>query len=294
MTQDPVKVAVLLLLSLLISACANVPASIQSENVATVNANIVQGQMDRYQGQSVRWGGVITQVINHANETWIEVLSLDLQTSGRPVSDREQNHGRFIAKMDEFLDPEVYQEGYSFTVVGVLTEGIDGKIGDYNYTFPVVTAHGHHLWPKKSYRYYPPIMPGYWYYGFHPYWRFGYGYYGYGVRIVGEYYPYYPVFGHLDRRTKSVSNRYRSGRFEPRKEVLWPITTGDIQTSWRRIVGSSNPRYRTTNPATSNYSRARNTIHRNTNAMGSNRQRRHSSSDSTPKVSNQKRKAKIK
>ncbi len=222
----------LILLSpvLFISACANIPDQIQSESVATLNTQSVRGQIEQYKGQTVRWGGVITQVINNADNTWIELLALNLNSSGRPSSNRENNYGRFIAKLDQFMDPEVYQEGNSFTVIGILTDEIGGKIGEHNYKFPVVSVQGSHLWPKRSIRYYPPIIPGYWYYGYHPYWRFGLSYYGFGVRKLHNYYPYYPLYGHLDRTLKSLPRHYRSDKFTPQKHTFWKRKSSELYT----------------------------------------------------------------
>ena len=213
------KFMVMFLITLFISACARMPTSIQSENINQLDIHTVQQSNNAENGQTVRWGGVITQVINNTDDTWIEVLSMKLSRNGRPIDNRKESQGRFIVKIDQFLDPQIYQEGHSLTVIGVLTDKIDGKIGEFNYSFPVVTGQGHHLWAQKTYRNYPYIMPGYWYYGFHPYWRYGYGYYGYGVRYHHGYYPYYPLFGHLDRRLRPLPSARRSGVYTPRTDA---------------------------------------------------------------------------
>jgi len=213
----------LLSLTLILSACASVPDTIQSGNVAELNPVMVRGHIDNYKGQTVRWGGVITQVINNEEGTWVEVLATELSQIGKPSTNRNNNFGGFIAKTDEFFDPEVYQEGYSFTVLGILTDSIDGKIGEYKYNFPVVTVQGSYLWRVRSYRTYPPIIPGYWYYGHHPYWHFGYGYYGYGVRFNRHYYPYYPIFGHLERDIAPIPQGRRAGTFKPDNKRFWPL-----------------------------------------------------------------------
>ncbi len=252
------KSLALLLLPLIFSACAIVPDTIQSENVAEINPIMVRGHIDSYKGQTVRWGGVITQVINNAEGTWVEVLAMNLSASGRPSGDRDENFGRFIAKTDEFFDPEVYQEGYSFTVLGILTEAIDGKIGEYKYNFPVVTVQGSYLWPVRTYRYYPPIIPGYWYYGHHPYWRFGYGYYGYGVRFhYNHYYPYYPIYGHLERNVAPLPLTRRSGTFNPDRNRYWPKNTNEY-ISFSRGNNSHASRNRGTNAAALGHSRSNN------------------------------------
>ena len=216
------KAVGLLMLSVLVSACAHIPDSINSQSITEISVQAVQQNTGSYKGQTVRWGGVITQVINNADDTWIEVLALPLSSRGKPTTNRQKSQGRFIAKVSEFIDPEVYQEGYPFTVIGILTDKIDGKIGEFKYSFPVVEVQGYHLWSKNSYYHYPYITPGYWYYGYHPYWRFGYNYYGYGVRLHHGYYPYYPFYGHLSRNIQPLGSSYRTSVFAPSRDIRWP------------------------------------------------------------------------
>ncbi|PCJ50539.1 MAG: hypothetical protein COA74_01800 [Gammaproteobacteria bacterium] len=210
---------------LVLSACSNMPESIQYENPEEISLLAVQQGAINLTGQTVRWGGVITQVINNENDTWVEILALNLNDSGRPSSSRFNNDGRFIAKIDQFLDPEVYQQGYSFTVVGTLADKIDGKIGEFNYSYPVIQVDGHYIWPKKSPYRSHYVVPGYWYYGFHPHWRFGYSYYGYGVRShQSHYYPYHPFYGHMTRRATPVTKSIVPGII---------VRNGDAQSQWK-------------------------------------------------------------
>ncbi|MFT5520685.1 MAG: outer membrane lipoprotein [Enterobacterales bacterium] len=206
-------------LALLLSACSTMPESIQHQSPQQISVQAVHQGSTNISGQTVRWGGIITQVINNEKGTWVEVLALELNDIGRPSSNRLKNDGRFIAKVKQFLDPEVYQQGYSFTVVGTLAEKIDGKIGEFKYSYPTIDSQGHYLWPKYSRRTSHYVMPGYWYYGFHSNWHFGYNYYGYGIRYRrGFDYPYYPFYGHLTRRVNHVSNRVQN--FASRKPYL--------------------------------------------------------------------------
>lgn len=221
------KVLPLIIVMSLISACSTMPDSIQGEHLTAISVQEVQQNTADHQGEVVRWGGVITQVINHEDDTWIEVLALELNIDGRPTSDRINNQGRFIAKIDQFLDPQVYQTGNSLTVIGILNDKIDGKIGEYNYSFPVVTVQGHHLWRTITQRAYRYISPGYWYYGHHQFWHFGYSYYGFGVRHHIGYYPYYPIYGHLQRRSKPLPHRI-SGVFSHGADHFWPENTQQL------------------------------------------------------------------
>jgi outer membrane lipoprotein len=94
----------------------------------------------------------------------VEVVSRKLGKKGRPKSS-DETAGRFIAVFDEFLDPGVYTKGRQITIHGVVAGTQNGKIGDYVYTYPKVTADTHTLWKKlaKQTRYYDPLWD-HWYY----------------------------------------------------------------------------------------------------------------------------------
>ena len=214
-----------LALAAILSACSTMPEAIQYDITQEVSVQSIHQGKTTISGQTVRWGGVITQVINNEQGTWVEVLALQLNDIGRPSNNRLTNEGRFIAKIDQFLDPEVYQQGYSFTAIGKLADKIDGKIGEFKYSYPTINVEGHYLWPKYSQRTQHYVMPGYWYYGFHSRWHFGYNYYGYGIRHrYGLYYPYYPLYGHMTRRITPIAH-HRRGVFIPQNDKLWEQNT---------------------------------------------------------------------
>ena len=50
----------------------------------------------------VRWGGAIASVENRRDETWIEIVERPLNT--------DKSAGRFLARVDGFLDPAVRVE----------------------------------------------------------------------------------------------------------------------------------------------------------------------------------------
>lgn len=231
-----------------IASCAYVPAAIDSEGFANeVTPGMVANIPENYLGQRVRWGGVIVEVVNNEDETWIEILGLPLSSSARPLADRTEALGRFIVKTKEFLDPEVYQNGLRFTVIGTIGQPIEGKVGERDYIYPTIDVESHYLWPRRTqHRHY--VTPGYWFYGFHPYWRFGYPYFGYGVwSYQNYYYPYFPVYGYLSRSRIRPHNHYRSGNFAYSRNLDWSqrqraIMLRDIQI--HRFPGYSNANYR--------------------------------------------------
>lgn len=151
--------------TLLLAACASqVPVPISSTPAANLSLAEVRADAERFKGAEVRWGGVITQVDNLPSQTWIEVVGYELSKSGEPITD-SQSSGRFIASFEGFVDPLVYGNGRLLTVAGTLTGLTTRAIGEYNYTFPVVSVTTSHLWPVEADEpEYPDHLPPWWYY----------------------------------------------------------------------------------------------------------------------------------
>jgi len=126
----------------------------------------VKDKPDAYKHQQVTWGGVILTTEAKENATEITILSKRLETSTRPI-ESDQSLGRFIARIPGFLDPAVYTEGRELSVNGVITGTEIRKVGDYDYTHPVVNVTSHHLWAvrvKYDDNYYWDPWYGPWYY----------------------------------------------------------------------------------------------------------------------------------
>ena len=180
-----IRIAIFPFLALLCACASNIPLEVREDiSGEQITLAAVRSDMERYSGHKVRWGGTISSIQNKATDTWIEVVERPLGSYGRPqVSD--QSDGRFLVRIDGFLDSATYRVNRSITVYGVLGDSVPGNIGEYSYTYPMVGAYSHYLWNDYDalerydryygypYRYYP-----YPYY-FYPY-RFGFGYnYGY-------------------------------------------------------------------------------------------------------------------
>ncbi len=169
---DEMKHAVLTLLLALTAGCASKPSSISLAEVDDVTLTQVRNDYAAYQDSLVRWGGVVTEVENRADETWIFLVSRALKNDEKPIIDG-QSEGRFIASFSGFIDPLVYKRGRPLTVIGVVEGNTVLPIGEYEYNFPIVTVRDSHLWadPAKERVYYPPP---YWYYDMHYYHRYPY------------------------------------------------------------------------------------------------------------------------
>jgi outer membrane lipoprotein len=171
----------------LISACAtDVPLEIRqdiTESPVTINA--VRSNFARYEGTDVRWGGIIAAVENNQSDTWIEVVGRDLGSYGQPVAlEDARGQGRFIARVDGFLDPVIYKVNRGITVYGTIEAKIVRTIDEHPYTYPLIKAKSNYLWSNSQlypYRaYYYPYYPYGYYYPYYPY-RFNFGLgYGFG------------------------------------------------------------------------------------------------------------------
>ena len=166
----------------LLAGCATTPPPPPTPSLQEVRAN-PQG----YLGEEVRWGGLIAEVANRERETCVTVVGRQLESSGRP-RDTDASQGRFIACVDGFLDPMVYQPGREFTVSGMVTGSESQRIGDFPYRYPVVKAVRHQLWePEPDYYVVEPdpfwYDPWYWGPGWGPYWG-PHSYYPYPLRAA--------------------------------------------------------------------------------------------------------------
>lgn len=166
--------AVGMLALLAAGGCATVPGSLDRPlTEPQPQPAQVQSASDRYQGQTVRWGGTIARVENTSDGSLVEVVARPLQSNSRP-NEKGMSPGRFLIVTSTFLDPEVFESGKSVTAVGSL-DGLQRRtVGEYEYPYPVLQAESIHLWPPRPERQVAPY-PDPWMY--HPYWHHPYRYY---------------------------------------------------------------------------------------------------------------------
>lgn len=158
------------ILIVILGGCATqVPAPISMIPPGNLAVAEVRANPGRFVGSEVRWGGVITSVENKASQTWVEVVSRALKKNGQPRVDSGSG-GRFIASFAGFVDPVVYSAGNLLTVIGAIEGETTRAIGEYDYSFPVVTVSSSYLWQPEPetvrHEYYPPPW---WYYDPWPY-----------------------------------------------------------------------------------------------------------------------------
>jgi len=169
---------VLCLTILLLSACASqIPILIKLPPSPDPEFHQVKNNIDTFQNQYVRWGGKIISVENKENSTWIELLASPLNHYGRPGSNTNYE-GRFIAKIDGFLDPEHYSKDRNLTIFGTIDTEFVKMIDDHPYSYPLVSTKVYYLWPEyrtARYQYYYPYYSSH--FGFHHRHHFGFHHY---------------------------------------------------------------------------------------------------------------------
>jgi len=162
----------LLVVALLaLAACATtapIPARVKQEAVP-VNFPELAANPDRFTGQTVILGGQIISATPTPQGTLLTVLETKTEKDERPYG-ADTSQGRFMAQAKGFLDPQIYAQGRQVTVAGKVAGRQAGKVGELDYTYPLIQAEQVYLWPRPEPRYYRDL---YWPYG--PYY---YGFYG--------------------------------------------------------------------------------------------------------------------
>ncbi|MCP4979440.1 MAG: Slp family lipoprotein [Gammaproteobacteria bacterium] len=149
--MNPFRVYIFIIIAVAIPVgCASKPPAAISK-IPEQNPSLTRVLLDpgRFIGTEVRWGGEITRVENKTAQTWIEIVRRELRTDGKPVASGNSD-GRFIASFEGFIDPVVYETGHLLTVVGSIDANTNRPIGEYDYTFPIVSVEGSYLWKAVS------------------------------------------------------------------------------------------------------------------------------------------------
>lgn len=170
------KIYLLFLALWLLSGCASqIPNVISKAPAPDIPIAEVMTQAETYNGRAVRWGGSILTVTNRPGDTEIEILAKRLNRSGRPI-DGDETQGRFLARVEGFLDPAVYAQGRLLTVYGAVAGSVSKPIGEKPYVYVKVNTQTLYLWPREP----EYVNPGYYPYDYYS--PYGYGYYPYPRR----------------------------------------------------------------------------------------------------------------
>ena len=187
-TKNWFQYFLLLFLAALLSGCAHV---ISKDLREAADPGVTFGEVLKnpnvYKGKSVVWGGEIIETTNKQDgTTLVEVFQRSLNWREEPTGSSE---GRFLVRVDSYLDPYVYKNGRRVTVAGEILGEVIKPLGEMDYRYPLLFSKQLYLWEyyyPQSYYYY---SPGWYYDPWYPWWGWGYPF-GWGFGF-GTYYNYH-------------------------------------------------------------------------------------------------------
>ncbi|MBH0208937.1 MAG: hypothetical protein HP495_10600 [Nitrospira sp.] len=137
----------------LTAACSSpgiVPEALEPLVDRTITFRGIASAPESYQGKVVVLGGVVLKAKRLKDNTQIELLQLPLDQRERPILDRQQSQGRFLAIRQEFLDPATIVEGSAMTIVGEVFGAKTDYLDDVEYRYPIVIIKHLQAWPAHS------------------------------------------------------------------------------------------------------------------------------------------------
>ena len=149
----------------LLAGCASYPISKPLRLAARNDITFERAVKDpnAYKGALVIWGGHIISVVNTSTYTELTVLDTPLGSDEEPKP-TDSSPGRFIARIEKFLDPAVFRYGRKVTVAGKIAGQETAPLGKTEYAYPVLDIEELHMWGRDyPYRYEPMFDIGLWY-----------------------------------------------------------------------------------------------------------------------------------
>jgi len=138
------KILILLFLTGLIGACGT-PAFFLRDVNKNLTLSMAVNDFEHMKSQYAFWGGIILSGKNLKDTTEFEVLAYPLNNYGEPLLDTH-SYGRFVVVNQGYLELGEYAQDRRVTVVGELTATRKGKVGDSDYSYPVLNARQLKLW----------------------------------------------------------------------------------------------------------------------------------------------------
>ncbi len=139
----------IVLVAIFLTACATSPNFDTAGLDATIIPQTAVSEMQTLQGESVLWGGVVITSSNLKDSTQVEILAYPLNSNQRPNRDQKPL-GRFLAVHAGYLETTDYASGRLITIRGTLSDNRTGRVGEAEYTYPVVNITQLHLWSDSS------------------------------------------------------------------------------------------------------------------------------------------------
>ncbi|MDY6954139.1 MAG: Slp family lipoprotein, partial [Thermodesulfobacteriota bacterium] len=116
-----------------LTSCASTPSRQFQQQVGSRLAfkELLQN-IEAYKGRKVILGGHILETKNEPQATLITLLQAPLDSQNKPRS-RDLSEGRFLLRIQEFIDPEIYSRGRELTVGGTVSGVLERPLGNRAY-----------------------------------------------------------------------------------------------------------------------------------------------------------------
>lgn len=151
-----------LVIIVLMAGCSSqrvIPESLEPLVDRAVTFREVVDAPHAHKGKVLVLGGEVLNAKRLKDGTQIEFLQLPLDKGEKPIFDRQQSQGRFLALQQEFLDPATIVNGTKMTVVGEVVGEKTEHLDDVEYRYPVLIVKHLHSWTEQSPNYARP-RPG--------------------------------------------------------------------------------------------------------------------------------------
>lgn len=134
-------------ISLAFSGCASPPFNLEGADLKTVPQQTLDDSSSL--NKRVVWGGLIVGTQNDKDTSTIEVLSYPLDSNSEPQRSAKAQ-GRFMIKQEGYVEPATYVSGRWISAIGTVAGKEEGKVGNADYTYPVIKSENTYLWPEYS------------------------------------------------------------------------------------------------------------------------------------------------
>jgi len=135
--------------SVVLAACATAPKFDTSGIDLSIAPQQAVAESETLQDVQMLWGGVIISSVNFKDATQFEILAYPLASDQRPDTDKSPL-GRFLAFQEGYLETSDYAQGCLISITGRLQNKRSGRIGESEYTYPVLKIDQLHLWRKRG------------------------------------------------------------------------------------------------------------------------------------------------
>lgn len=152
------RLACLMTITVQASGCASesvIPRELEGQLDTGITFNQIAQSPTSYGGKLVILGGEVLAATRLEGGTQLEVLELPLDHSQRPVGERTQSQGRFLA-IDRagFLDPATLTDGIPVTIVGEVAGQSTQRLDEADYTYLTIEVKHLKVWKRA------PAYPG--------------------------------------------------------------------------------------------------------------------------------------